>query len=323
MTEEPVGAQQATTLLAEVESTGNRLHFHWGLGNEIFCCSTLKDAQSTISMGVDGDQVSTSTCIRWGYLGAVHRRIAYDTCSKYMEYASMKQMGRNKSGARHNLMDTGASQEALEFAQSVSDILGANALYSSEESDDAFQILEEKALWELVCSFVFDSLIAEQPSGAIPDISSWYKANASAVQGGVDQTPISAELIDFMQHIDVPELDDRYWATFLRLVSLGWISDALDFLGLHSAWLQWDSSNFEQGLSVEGDTPPDIVVLENISSVLRRFPTLRGRGPAGPSMTRQFDAIGELMSFRYGRIIIIHSFFRMFEYHFIFAGKLG
>ena len=305
-----MGPQQATTLLAEVESTGNRLHFHWGLGNEIFCCSTLnKDAQSAISVGIDSDQVSTSTCIRWGHLGAVHRRIAYDTCSKYMEYASMKQMGRKKGEARRSLTDTGASQGALAFAQIVSDILGANTLYSTDESDDTVQVLEEKALWELICSFVFDSLITEQSSGTIPDISSWYKANATALQGGVDQTPISTELIELMQHIDVPELEDRYWATFLRLVSLGWISGALDFLGLHTAWLQWDPSTFEQGLSIEGsNTPPEIIVLENISSILRRFPTLRDRGAAGPSMTRQFDALEELMSFRYGGMMI-RSFF--------------
>ena len=49
MEEEPV-------LLAQVVSSpGSRLHFSWGLGNEIYCCDIASDAH----------EESTSSCVQW------------------------------------------------------------------------------------------------------------------------------------------------------------------------------------------------------------------------------------------------------------------
>lgn len=283
--------QHTSSPLAVVESVGGRLHFHWGIGNELFCCDMVMD--TVPCRDLEDDSVSTSSCIRWGRQGPAQRRVAYDASSKYVDYAvrmNTRNMLRKKDDSL-GMIAGQANGDALEFAQSISDILGSTSLSSADETDDMFLVIEEKALWDLLCSFVFDSATHKQIQYGIPDISSWYYGNATAMSGVPSDAPLSEEMMQNLQKLDVPELESAYWSIFLRLVALGWISDALDVLSLHSAWLQWDSSSDEK-------TPADIAVLENISSLLRRFPSLNDQSSCGASLTRRFDNQDELLAYR-------------------------
>lgn len=282
--------QQEPSQLAVLDSVGNRLYFHWGVGNEIFCCDIYSETAPYHRRNErENESVSTSNCIRWGNQGPAQRRVAYDTCSKYLEYA-VELNTKSISKKKRNPQALGESRmAALEFAQSISDILGSTTV--SSETDDVLQVVEEKALWDLLCCFVFESSKLQRIHSTIPDISGWYYGNATAMCGVPSKAPWSDSVIEFLQKLDVPELEDVYWTAFLRLVSLGWISDALDVLGLHSAWLQWDSSSDDK-------TPSDISILENISSLLRRFPILNDNASSETSLTRRFDNISELLVYR-------------------------
>lgn len=285
-----LGVQEGPSTLAVLESVGTRLHFHWGMGNEIFCCDVYEDKIPCHERN-DRESVSTSNCIRWSRLGPAQRRVAYDTCSKYLEYAIEMNSKNTTSKRTNHLVDGKSNIAALDFAQSVSDILGSTTLSNADESDDVLQVVEEKALWDLICSFVFDSSRLQRMQTTIPDISGWYYGNATAMCGRPSESPLSDEVILYLQEVDIPELEHVYWPVFLRLVSLGWISDALDVLGLHSAWLQWDSSSDEK-------TPADISILENLSSLLRRFPILDDKSSPETNLTRTFDNIGDLLIYR-------------------------
>ncbi len=284
--------QQEPSPLAVLQSVGNRLYFHWGVGNEIFCSDLYNQTIPYDHRSErENESVSTSNCIRWGGQGPAQRRVAYDTCSKYLEYATELNI---KSSSSKNSQALGkSSMAALEFAQSISDILGATTISSGNETDDVLQVVEEKALWDLLCCFVFDSSKIQRTHSTtdIPDISGWYYGNATAMCGMPSKAPWSDDMIKYLQKADVPELEDVYWAVFLRLVSLGWISDALDVLGLHSAWLQWDSASDDK-------TPADVSILENISSLLRRFPILNDNASSETSLTRRFDTMSDLFDYR-------------------------
>jgi len=285
-----VEAQQTTTVLASIDSTGSRIHFQWGVGNEIFCCGVHEDSREP----VPGIQVSTSTCIRWGSLGPAQRRVAYDTSVRLIDYLSSKNKKSTRGNIAQYLASSQASQEALEFAQSVSEILGS-LVTSLDNAQEIYQLLEEKALWEIVCAFVFCSSNVETGEGSIPDIAGWYNGNATALCDSPSDAPLSEEILHLIQNIDVPELESVYWSTFLRLVSLGWISDALDVLSLHSAWLRGGTREPENSLE---PSSADIVVLENVSSVLRRFPSIADKGVRSHNMTRQFNDNNDMMTFR-------------------------
>ena len=285
-----VEAQQTTSVLASIDSTGSRIHFHWGVGNEIFCCGVHEDSREP----VPGSQVSTSTCIRWGHLGPAQRRVAYDTSVQFIDYMSSKNKNSKRGKISQYLGSSQASQQALEFAESVSEILGS-LMVSLDDADEMYQLMEEKSLWEIVCAFVFCSYGDEMGEGSIPDIAGWYHGNATALCDSPSDAPLSEKTLHMIQNIDVPELESVYWSTFLRLVSLGWISDALDVLSLHSAWLRGGTQEPEDSLDPNS---ADIAVLENISSILRRFPSIVDKGVRSDNMTRQFNNNSDMMTFR-------------------------
>ena len=298
-------------VLASVSSPGGRIHVEFGLGNELHCCGVRKGPGPAANYPPSPpDSSAASTSVAWGRLGRVQRRIAYDTCDKYVEYACGKniELHRRNKGRRLGVGNYGSELEFV-FAQAVSEILGASVSAcggvrgDGEEDWDVVGVVEEKALWELVCSFVFveDEGGGEERAGGLGvDLGGWYYGNATSMclidgeSGGLgDGNPFSLETQSRLQGLDVPELDETFWTTFLRLVAIGWISDALDLLAMHSAWLHWDSSTDER-------TPGDVAVLENMSLLLRRFPALRGRGAsvagiASHDNQRLCDDVHELM----------------------------
>lgn len=311
------GSDVRPVVLASVSSPGGRIHVEFGIGNEIHCCGVRHgQAQVADSQRHDPqDSSPASTSVAWGRLGPMQRRIAYDTCDKYVEYACAKNVelhrrSRGRDGAKGRAVGSvgshGNNGNELEyvFAQAVSEILGASVrgAFGGDGDDeyDALCVVEEKALWELVCSFVFvdDESGGYRGDGGLGvDMGGWYYGNATSVcmvEGGDggDGHPFSMETQARLQGLDVPELDEAFWGTFLRLVAIGWVSDALDLLAMHSAWLHWDSSTDER-------TPGDVAVLENMSLLLRRFPSMRGRGgsvaDAASGTLRQFDDVRELM----------------------------
>ena len=237
-------------------------------------------------------------------LGPAQRRVAYDTSSKYFELASVVGDSSLDRSSKLKELEFQGDGDTIEFAQCVSDILGATTF---EAEEDAFQILQEKALWELVCLFTFDSAVVQQMPTAVPDVCGWYRANATAMCGSLADSPWSSDYLDRVQVEKIPELEESYWSVFIRLVAIGWMSEALDLLGLHSAWMKWDSNSIpgdSAGLHPaapidNGDANPQLAVLEGLNLLLRRFPTWNERGAAGPNMTRKFETVEELMSFRY------------------------
>ena len=292
--------------LASIPSPGGRIHVEFGLGNEILCVGTSEANNSTKT-----SSSTTATTVAWGRMGPIQRRIAYDTCAKYVEYACAKNVQearrRTSRGVTPGLRGGNNNELEYAFAQAVSEILGnASASASHDVSDgdasDVLFVIEEKALWELICSFVF----ADNDAGV--GLGGWYYGNATSFcgdggDGGIridgstspssslsSSHPFSLAHQAHFQSLDVPELDGAYWPTFLRLVAIGWVSDALDLLAMHSGWLHWDSS-------MDARTPGDVVVLENMSLLLRRFPGMRGQ-VISDNEQRLFDDIEELMAAR-------------------------
>jgi len=293
--------------LATIPSPGGRIHVEFGLGNELFVVAVSDSKNSPgETPGSTTTTLPCSTAVAWGRMGPVQRRIAYDTCAKYVEYACGKNVQearrkRSKAAGAGVRERQGVGNNDLEcvFAQAVSEILG-NAVgadgadgmdgMDGMEGDvsDVLSVIEEKALWELICSFVFAD------DGVGVDLGGWYYGNATSMCGnGGDLSsshPFSLARQAYFQSLDVPELDGGYWSTFLRLIAIGWVSDALDLLAMHSGWLQWDSD-------ADARRPKDVIVLENMSLLLRRFPGMRGQVHS-ENQQRQFDDVEELMAAR-------------------------
>ena len=222
-------------------------------------------------------------------MGPTQRRVVYDTSAKFLELATMMEQKKHRRHG-HEVGDV----DAMNFAEQVSAILGATSM-ESDDTGGVYGVLEEKALWELVCAFTFDAAVVHQAPSAIPDVASWYHGNATALCGGALQTPLPPARMEHFQYEAIPEMHEHYWMMFLRAVAVGWISEALDLLGLHSAWMQWDG---EQHGEEKTESSAQLIALEGLSLLLRRFPTMKDRGAEGSSMTREFDTIGELMTFR-------------------------
>lgn len=218
-------------------------------------------------------------------LSAPQRRIAYDTAGKYVEL----QRELHRSG----LSLAGRSQKewaaVLTFSKAVSSIL--------EYSDDAdptpedIQASQERAMWDLIPLFSLDSQ-ATTHGTSIPDLSRWLHSNAISLAGSPAASPLPHKLAASLHETAIPEAHPEYWPTLKRLVALGWIADALEILGLHSAWLQWGST----GEKPEIDS--QVAVLEAATLLLRRMPSVRGRGASNGCTTREFDSLEECLTYR-------------------------
>ncbi len=125
------------------------------------------------------------------------------------------------------------------------------------------------------------------------DLARWVRSNAVAVSGGVSAQPLPPALLAALREAPLPEAAAGYWPAVARLAALGWIDDALELLGLHSAWLRYDG-----GAAVVDEAARGAVgALEAATLLLRRFPVLRQPGVAY-SAGRELATPSELLAYR-------------------------
>lgn len=127
----------------------------------------------------------------------------------------------------------------------------------------------------------------------LQDLARWVRTNAVAVSGGVSSQPLPPALLAALREAPLPEAAPGYWPAVARLAALGWIDDALELLGLHSAWLRYDG-----GAAVVDEAARGAVgALEAATLLLRRFPVLRQPGIAY-SAGRELGTPSELLAYR-------------------------
>ncbi len=177
----------------------------------------------------------------------------------------------------------------LAFSKAVSSILESSD--DTEPTLEDIQASQERAIWDLISLFALDSQ-ATTHGTSIPDLARWLHSNAISLAGSPAASPLPRKLAASLQETAIPEAHPEYWPTLKRLVALGWIADALEILGLHSAWLQWGST----GENPEIDS--QVAVLEAATLLLRRMPSVRGRGASNGSTTREFDSLQECLTYR-------------------------
>lgn len=115
---------------------------------------------------------------------------------------------------------------------------------------------------------------------------------------GVGAAPLPPQLAAALREAALPEADPQYWPTLARLVALGWIEDAVELLGLHSAWLRYDGGAAGEGAAGDEAARAAVAALEATTLLLRRFPLLAAAGAAPPPAGRAFSAPSEFAQFR-------------------------
>ena len=108
------------------------------------------------------------------------------------------------------------------------------------------------------------------------DLARWLRGNATAVAGGVAASPLPGAVAAQLRGASLPEGEPPYWPAVTRLVALGWIDDAIELLGLHSAWLRYDGSGVLE--AADGAARALVGALEAATLLLRRFPVLSAAG---------------------------------------------
>ena len=227
-----------------------------------------------------------------GVLSAPQRRIAYDTAGKFLE---LQQALHQNDHSNNHHQDWAAVST---FSSAVSTILQV----SDDDDDDTeltpegIQTSKERALWDLISLFAVDPR-ATQTAAAIPDLPRWLRSNAIALAGSPSAAPLPRDLLATLQQTALPETHLQFWPTVHRIVALGWVEDALTVLGLHSAWLQWGSSSSGGGGEIP-EIDAQVAVLEAATLLLRRMPSVKGRGASGGGTTREFDSLEECLRYR-------------------------
>ena len=113
------------------------------------------------------------------------------------------------------------------------------------------------------------------------------------MSGGVAAQPLPPALLAALREAPLPEAAPGYWPAVARLAALGWVDDALELLGLHSAWLRYDG-----GAAVVDEAARGAVgALEAATLLLRRFPVLRQPGVAHGA-GRELASPSELLAYR-------------------------
>lgn len=219
-----------------------------------------------------------------GVLSAPQRRIAYDTAGKFVELQKELLRGGHTAG------DQSQQQWAavLAFSNAVSTILETSD--EAEPTPEEVQASQERALWDLISLFALDPRTAS--ASGIPDLPKWLRSNAAALAGSPSSTPLPRTLSANLQQMALPEAHPEYWPMLQRLVALGWVADALEVMGLHSAWLQWGTAGENPEIDAQ------VAVLEAATLLLRRMPSVRGRGASGGGTTREFDTLEECLTYR-------------------------
>jgi hypothetical protein len=232
--------------LAEVPATaGARLHVSWGLGDELFVTG-LQPAGAAASS------------VRWGCPSAAMRRVAYDAVGKYAEL-------KRGSGACGGAAAGGPAEWAAArgYAAAMTAILAADSPQGAAPAPEEAPVFQERALWDLL-ALLF--LALDDGPDALPaaDLARWLAGNEAAL-GAALPAPLAAELVQAA----LPEAHARYWPAFARLAAGGRAAEAVELLGLHSAWLS------------EGDAAGDVEALDAALLLLKRFPVLGEGGGIG------------------------------------------
>ncbi|PRW33780.1 nuclear pore complex NUP85 [Chlorella sorokiniana] len=262
-------------LAAVPASAGSRLFVSWGLGNELH---TVDLAPSSAR------EDSSASVVQWGQLSAGQRRVAFDSLGMYQQLQA----------AGHDPRGTEAWAAARRYAAAVSAILAADGVRGAEATAEELVTLQERALWDLLALFWVERPGAAGGQGLVAqDLARWVRSNAVAVSGGVSAQPLPPALLAALREAPLPESAAAYWPAVSRLAALGWIDDALELLGLHSAWLRYDG-----GAAVVDEAARGAVgALEAATLLLRRFPVLRQPG-VSYSAGRELATPSELLAYR-------------------------
>lgn len=205
------------------------------------------------------------------------RRIVYDALPKFVEF--QQRLVSIKDDHHERIIAT------TKFAKDLSFILKC-------ASEDSFLAFQESALWEFICLFVLET---KGSMDSIPDIPGWLYTNISTVLGKPGASVYSSTFLQLLESTTHPEKFSEYWNVVHRLVSLGWISEALDLLGLHSAWSE--GMDFESDVQADAHMHVIVEALEAVTMLLRRFPAITGRGPSKNFSTREFETTSEFLNF--------------------------
>lgn len=262
-------------LAAVPASAGARLFISWGLGNELH---TVDLAPSSAR------EDSSASVVQWGQLSAGQRRVAFDSLGMYQQLQS----------AGHDPRGPEAWAAARRYAAAVSAILAADGVRGAEATAEELVTLQERALWDLLALFWVERPGAAGGQGLVAqDLARWVRSNAVAVSGSVSAQPLLPALLAALREAPLPESASGYWPAVARLAALGWIDDALELLGLHSAWLRYDG-----GAAVVDEAARGAVgALEAATLLLRRFPVLRQPG-VSYSAGRELATPSELLAYR-------------------------
>lgn len=193
----------------------------------------------------------------------------------------------------------GAGQTAVQLArQLAASCSGRLGVHLGFQGGNCFKPYAERPF---ICSACLDScnhctslLSCTPPSGPpLQDLARWVRSNAVAVSGSVSAQPLPPALLAALREAPLPESASGYWPAVARLAALGWIDDALELLGLHSAWLRYDG-----GAAVVDEAARGAVgALEAATLLLRRFPVLRQPG-VSYSAGRELATPSELLAYR-------------------------
>lgn len=99
------------------------------------------------------------------------------------------------------------------------------------------------------------------------DLQRWLRRNRLPL---LNDGPLSGGVQNELEQAAVPEAHAQFWQTIQYLVALGWLSEALELLSLHSAWLRWDGAADMNDPEVYAL----ISVLEPVALLLEKFPVM-------------------------------------------------
>ncbi|GAB4823216.1 hypothetical protein N2152v2_010262 [Parachlorella kessleri] len=243
-----------------------------------------------------------------GRLSPGQRRVAYDSLGKYSELQQQQQQQRGGgSGDAHRPWAAGSPEgwaHLADYWRTLGAVLASEPGRACDASGDEAVALQERALWDLLALFFLQAQQAQQGLVA-HDLARWLRTNAAVVAAGCRAAghPLPPALVGELREAALPEAHPGYWPCLQRLVCLGWVAEAIDLLGLHSAWLRWegDISNTADG---DPGTAAQVAALEAATLLLRRMPAMETSiaGTAGSATAvgegREFTSLSEFIAYR-------------------------